>query len=42
MSQTVAPMIHVPDVRATVEWYTPIGFTLLRQNDEVAKSTGRS
>jgi uncharacterized glyoxalase superfamily protein PhnB len=33
MSQTVAPMIHVPDVRATVEWYTPIGFTLLRQND---------
>ena len=27
-------MIHVPDVRATVEWYTSIGFTLVRQNDE--------
>ncbi len=27
-------MIHVPDVRATVEWYTSIGFTLIRQNEE--------
>jgi len=24
--QTMAPMIHVPDVRATVEWYKSIGF----------------
>ena len=34
MPQTVVPMIHVPDVRATVEWYTSIGFTLIRQNEE--------
>jgi uncharacterized glyoxalase superfamily protein PhnB len=34
MSQTVVPMIHVPDVRATVDWYTSIGFTLVRQNEE--------
>jgi len=34
MSQTVVPMIHVPDVRATVEWYTSIGFALVRQNVE--------
>ena len=27
-------MIHVPDVRATVEWYTSIGFKLVRQNEE--------
>jgi hypothetical protein len=27
-------MIHVPDVRATAEWYTSIGFTLVRQNEE--------
>lgn len=27
-------MIHVPDVRATVDWYTSIGFTLVRQNEE--------
>jgi len=27
-------MIHVPDVRATVDWYTSIGFTLDRQNEE--------
>jgi len=27
-------MIHVPDVRATVEWYTSIGFALVRQNEE--------
>jgi uncharacterized glyoxalase superfamily protein PhnB len=33
MPQTVVPMIHVPDVRATVEWYTSIGFNLVRQND---------
>jgi uncharacterized glyoxalase superfamily protein PhnB len=34
MSQTVVPMIHVADVRATVEWYILIGFTLVRQNEE--------
>lgn len=26
MSKNVVPMIHVPDVRATVEWYESIGF----------------
>ena len=26
MSKNVVPMIHVPDVRATVEWYQSIGF----------------
>jgi uncharacterized glyoxalase superfamily protein PhnB len=34
MSQTVVPMIHVPDVSATVEWYTSIGFNVIRQNEE--------
>jgi len=34
MSQTVVPMIHVPDVRATVGWYTSVGFRLVRQNEE--------
>ena len=34
MAQTVVPLIHVPDVRATVEWYTSIGFKLTRQNEE--------
>jgi desulfoferrodoxin (superoxide reductase-like protein) len=34
MSQTVVPMIHVPDVGATVEWYISIGFTVIRQNEE--------
>jgi uncharacterized glyoxalase superfamily protein PhnB len=27
-------MIHVPDVRATAEWYVSIGFNLLRFNEE--------
>jgi uncharacterized glyoxalase superfamily protein PhnB len=27
-------MIHVPDVRATVEWYTSIGFKLVGQNED--------
>jgi len=29
MSKTLVPMIHVPDVRATVEWYQSIGFDTL-------------
>ncbi len=29
MSEKVVPMIHVPDVRATVEWYQSIGFTVM-------------
>jgi uncharacterized glyoxalase superfamily protein PhnB len=33
MSQTVVPMIHVPDVSATVDWYTSIGFKLIRHNE---------
>jgi uncharacterized glyoxalase superfamily protein PhnB len=27
-------MIHVPDVSATIDWYTGIGFKLVRQNEE--------
>jgi len=34
MPQTVVPMIHVPDVRATVDWYVGIGFTLVGKNEE--------
>ena len=29
MAERVVPMIHVPDVRATVEWYQSIGFTVI-------------
>jgi hypothetical protein len=29
MSDRVVPMIHVPDVRATVDWYREIGFTIV-------------
>ena len=28
MAERVVPMIHVPDVRATVDWYSGIGFTV--------------
>jgi uncharacterized glyoxalase superfamily protein PhnB len=34
MPQEVVPMIHVPDVRATVDWYISIGFKLIRYNEE--------
>jgi uncharacterized glyoxalase superfamily protein PhnB len=34
MAEKVVPMIHVPDVSATAEWYTSIGFKLIRQNEE--------
>ena len=29
MVQKVVPMIHVPDVQATVDWYRDIGFTIV-------------
>ena len=29
MAEKVVPMIHVPDVRATVDWYESIGFTVI-------------
>jgi uncharacterized glyoxalase superfamily protein PhnB len=29
MAEKVVPMIHVPDVRATVDWYRGIGFTVI-------------
>src|ERR1041384_7108437 len=29
MNQKVVPMIHVPDVRATVDWYQSIGFNVV-------------
>src|SRR5262245_60294917 len=34
MSQTVVPMIRVPDVSAAVDWYTSIGFKLIQHNEE--------
>jgi uncharacterized glyoxalase superfamily protein PhnB len=33
MSQTVVPMIHVPDVRGTADWYKAIGFEVIRTNE---------
>src|SRR5215467_5344153 len=34
MPPRVVPMLHVPDVRSTVDWYTSIGFKALRHNEE--------
>jgi len=34
MAQRVVPMIHVPDVRATAEWYRTIGFKVERTNED--------
>jgi uncharacterized glyoxalase superfamily protein PhnB len=34
MSQSVIPMLHVPDVRATADWYVSIGFALARTYEE--------
>jgi len=28
MAERIAPMIHVPDVKATAEWYASIGFEI--------------
>lgn len=34
MVQKVVPMIHVPDVRATVEWFKTIGFEVTGTHEE--------
>jgi len=34
MAQRVVPMIHVPDVRATAEWYRTIGLKVERSNED--------
>lgn len=34
MAEKVVPMIHVPDVRATVDWYKSIGFTVIDTYDD--------
>ena len=34
MTETVIPMIHVPDVSATVNWYRNIGFELSDTYDD--------
>ena len=34
MPQKAVPMIHVPDVRMTMEWYASIGFNVVRYNEE--------
>ena len=33
MAERVVPMIHVPNVRATAEWYASIGFQIRRVNE---------
>ena len=34
MEKKAVPMIHVPDVRATVDWYRGIGFTVDNTYDD--------
>lgn len=34
MPDAVTPMIHVPDVRATAEWYASIGFAVDEMHDD--------
>jgi catechol 2,3-dioxygenase-like lactoylglutathione lyase family enzyme len=34
MAEKVVPMIHVPDVRAAVDWYQILGFRLDGTNEE--------
>lgn len=40
MQQTVVPMIHVPDVRAAIEWYESIGFAVAWGHEEDGEIEG--
>jgi len=35
--QRVRPLIHVPDVRATMDWYRSIGFEVVSTNEDGGK-----
>lgn len=35
----VTPMLHVPDVRATVAWYVALGFTLVETAEDDGEPT---
>lgn len=39
LPQAVVPMIHVPDVRATVEWYRSIGFAVAGTHEDAGVMT---
>ncbi len=34
MAESVTPMIHVPDVSATIDWYESVGFRVLNVYSE--------
>jgi uncharacterized glyoxalase superfamily protein PhnB len=34
MADRVTPMIHVPDVQATIDWYQRVGFTVNQTYDD--------
>src|SRR5438309_11483334 len=34
MTRKLVPMIHVPDVRATADWYEALGFTVNRTHED--------
>jgi len=34
MSERIVPMIHVPDVQVTVDWYVDIGFKIIDTYDD--------
>jgi len=34
MPQKAVPMVSVPDVRKTMEWYASLGFNVVRYNEE--------
>ena len=34
MARRVTPMIHVPDVKATMAWYEAIGFSVVETNED--------
>ena len=37
MVRRVTPMIHVPDVRATIDWYKSLDFNLVNANEDNGK-----
>ena len=38
MTQTVTPMIHVPDIRKTVRWYESIGFQVIDIGEDAGEA----
>jgi len=40
MTQKIVPLIHVPNMRATIDWYASVGFKVVNEGKEDGREDG--